>query len=136
LSLILLQIDRGGELLRQHGDTAVEQFMEQLARALSSSVRQTDIAIKYTAWSLVFVLPNTSLESARSLAEKLRQVASTVQPSWSAPELTVSAIVAEASARPGDDTEDRVTEWINRAEAGVEEARQSGGNAFLALATP
>jgi diguanylate cyclase (GGDEF)-like protein len=136
LSLILLQIDRGGELLRQHGDTAVEQFMEQLARALSSSVRQTDIAIKYTAWSLVFVLPNTFLDSARSLAEKLRQVASTVQPSWSAPELTVSAIVAEASARPGDDTEDRVTEWINRAEAGVDEARQSGGNAFLALATP
>lgn len=136
LSLILLQIDRGGELLRQHGDTAVEQFMEQLARALSSAVRQTDIAIKYTAWSLIFVLPNTSLESARSLAEKLRHVAATVQPSWSAPELTVSAIVAEASARPGDDTEDRVTEWINRAEAGVDEARQSGGNAFVALATP
>lgn len=136
LSLILLQIDRGGELLRQHGDTPVEQFMEQLARALSSSVRQTDIAIKYTAWSLVFVLPNTSLESARSLAEKLRQVAATLQPSWSAPELTLSAIVAEASARPGDDTEDRVTEWINRAEAGVDEARQRGGNAFLALATP
>jgi diguanylate cyclase (GGDEF)-like protein len=136
LSLILLQIDHGGELLRQHGDVVVEQFMEQLARALSSSVRQTDIAVKYTAWSLVFVLPNTSLESARSLAEKLRQVAATVQPSWGAAELTVSAIVAEASTRPGDDTEDRVTEWINRAEAGLDEARQRGGNALVPLATP
>jgi diguanylate cyclase (GGDEF)-like protein len=136
LSLIVLPIDRGGELLRQRGDAAFEGFMEQLARTLSSAIRQTDIAVKYTAWSLVFVLPNTSLESARSLAEKLRQVASTVRPSWGAPDLTVSAIVAEASSRPGDDTEDRVTEWINRAEAGLDEARQRGGDALVPLATP
>ncbi len=115
LSLVIVQIDRGGDLLRQHGDAAVEQYVEQLARALSSAVRQTDIAVKYTAWSLVFVLPNTSLENAQALADKLRQVACTVQPSWGDQGLTASAIVAEASSRPGDETEDRVTEWINRA---------------------
>lgn len=136
LSLIVLHIDRGGELLRQHGDAAVEQYVEQLVRALSSAVRQTDIGVKYTAWSLVFVLPNTSLENARALAEKLRQVAVTVRPSWEPPDLTVSAVVAEASSRPGDDTEDRVTEWINRAEAGLDEARQRGGDVLVPLATP
>ncbi len=136
LSLVLLQIDHGGELLRQHGDAAVDEYVEQLARALSSAVRQTDIAVKYTAWSLVFVLPNTPLDSARALAEKLRQIASTVRPSWGAQDLTASAIVAEASCRPGDETEDRVTEWINRAEAGIEEAHQRGGNALVPLATP
>lgn len=136
LSLIVLHIDRGGELLRQHGDAAVEQYVEQLARALSSAVRQTDIAVKYTAWSLVFVLPNTSLDNARALAEKLRQVAATVRPSWEPPDLTVSAVVAEASSRPGDDTEDRITEWINRVEAGLDEARQRGGDMLMPLATP
>ena len=55
----------------QHGDAAVEQYVEQLARALSSAIRQTDIAVKYTAWSLVFILPDTSLENAQALAEKL-----------------------------------------------------------------
>ena len=136
LSLVVLHIDRGGDLLRQHGDAAVDKYVEQLARSLSSAVRQTDIAVKYTAWSLVFVLPNTSLDNARGLAEKLRQVAITVRPNWEPPDLTVSAIVAEASSRPGDDTEDRVTEWINRAEAGLEEARQRGGDALVQLATP
>jgi diguanylate cyclase (GGDEF)-like protein len=136
LSLVVLQIDRGGELLRQHGDAAVDQYVEQLARALSSAVRQTDIAVKYTAWSLVFVLPNTSLENARALGDKLRQIASTVRPAWGEQDLTASAIVAEASSRPGDDTEDRVTEWINRAEAGLDEARQRGGNILVPLATP
>ena len=50
--------------------------------------------------------------------------------------MAVSAVVAEVTARPGDETEDRVTEWINRAEAGLDEARQRGGNALVALATP
>jgi len=136
LSLIILHVDRGGELLRQHGDAAVDQYIEHLARGLASGVRQTDVAVKYTAWSLAFILPDTSLENAQVLGEKLRQVAGTIKPSWGAHDLTVSAVVAEASARPGDETEDRVTEWINRAEAGLDEARQRGGNALVALATP
>ncbi|HTV60139.1 MAG TPA: tetratricopeptide repeat protein [Verrucomicrobiae bacterium] len=136
LSLVLLTVDRGTELLRQHSDTAVDRFTEQLARGLSSSIRQTDIAVKHTAWSLVFVLPDTSLENARVLAEKLRQIAGTVKPPWGPQDVTVSAIVAQATSRPGDDTEDRVTEWMNRAESGLEEARQRGGNVLVELATP
>jgi diguanylate cyclase (GGDEF)-like protein len=136
LSLVIIHVDRGGELLRQHGDASVEHYIEQLARTLSSAVRQTDIAVKYTAWSLVFILPDTSLESAQTLAEKLRQVAATTRPSWGEADLTISAIVAESSSRPGDESEDRVTEWINRAEAGLDEARQRGGNTLVSLATP
>ncbi|MGD1211936.1 MAG: tetratricopeptide repeat protein [Candidatus Acidiferrales bacterium] len=136
LSLVILQLDHGGDLLRQHGDAAVERHVEQLARALSSAIRQTDIAVKYTAWSLVFILPGTSLEDARALAEKLRQLAIDVQSPWGAHDLTVSAIVAQASSRAGDETEDRVTEWINRAEAGLDEARHHGGNVLVPLATP
>lgn len=136
LSLLILHVDRGGELLRQHGDAAVDQYIEQLARGLASGVRQTDVAVKYTAWSLAFILPATSLDNAQALGDKLRQVAATIKPSWGAQDLTVSAIVAEASSRPGDETEDRVTEWINRAEAGLDEARQRGGNALVSLATP
>ena len=136
ISLVVLQVDRGDELLRQHGEDAVGQYVEQLARALSTSVRQTDIAVKYTAWSLVFVLPDTSLSHARSLAEKLLQLAAGVRPAWEAQDISVSAVVAQASTRPGDETEDRVTEWINRAESGIDEARQRGGKTLVPLATP
>jgi diguanylate cyclase (GGDEF)-like protein len=136
ISLIVVHVDRGGDLLRQHGDAAVDHYIEQLARALSSAIRQTDVAVKYTAWSLAFILPDTSLDNARALGEKLRQLAASVRPSWGTPDLTISAVVAEASSRPGDETEDRVTEWINRAEAGLEDARQRGGDTLVALSTP
>jgi diguanylate cyclase (GGDEF)-like protein len=136
LSLIILHVDHGGDLLRQHGDAAVDQYIEQLARALSTTVRQTDISVKYTAWSLAFILPDTTLENARGLAEKLLQVAGTVRAPWGPQSLSASAIVAAASSRPGDDIEDRVTEWINRAEAGLDEAFRNGGNVLVPLATP
>ena len=136
LSLIVLQLDHGGELLRQHGDTALDSHIENMAKTLASAIRQTDVAVKYTAWSLAFILPDTSIDNAQALGEKLRALAATVRPSWGSTEHTISAIVAEATARPGDDTEDRVTEWINRAEAGIDEVVQRGGNTLLAVATP
>jgi diguanylate cyclase (GGDEF)-like protein len=136
LSLIVLHVDRGSDLLRQHGDAPVDHFIEHLAKSLAGAVRQTDVAVKYTAWSLVFILPDTTLDNAKALAEKLRQVAATVHPSWGAQDLTISAVVAQSTSRPGDETEDRVTEWMNRAEAGIDEARQRGGNTLVELATP
>jgi diguanylate cyclase (GGDEF)-like protein len=135
LSLMILQADRGGELIRQHGDAAVERYVEELARTLASSIRQTDLIVKYTAWSLAFILPGTSLENAQSLAQKLRHAAAAIRPSWGA-DLTLSAVAAESTSRPGDETEDCVTEFINRAESGLEEARQRGGDALVALAAP
>lgn len=136
LSLLILQVDRGGEVLRQHGDAPLERYMEQLARTLASKVRQTDVAVKYTAWSIAFVLPDTSLENAQLLAEKLRQAAINIPSTWNGPGLTLSAVVAEASRRPADEPEDRVTEWINRVEGGLDEVRQQGGNTILPLKTP
>ncbi|MGC1829168.1 MAG: diguanylate cyclase [Candidatus Acidiferrales bacterium] len=136
ISLVILHIDHGSELLRQHGDAAVENYVEKLSRALSSATRQTDIAVKYTAWSLVFILSDASLDKATALAEKLREVAATVSPPWAAGHVTVSAVVAESTSRQEDDIEDRVTEWINRAEAGLDEVRQRGGDTLVPLATP
>jgi len=136
LSLVILEVDNGPELVRQHGDAAVETYMEQLAPMLCASIRQTDMAVKYTSWSLVFILPDTSVENAGTLAEKLRQAAASIQAPWGATALTTSAVVAQATSRPADDAEDRVTEWINRAEFGLEAARGHGGNVVRALATP
>jgi len=136
LSLSIVQIDHGRELLNQHGDAELDRYIEQLARSLRGAVRQTDLAVKYTSWSLAFILPDTSLANAKILAEKLRQVAATVPAPWNEEPLDVSVVVAEATSRQSDENEDRVTEWINRAEVGLEAVRQNGGAKLLVLSTP
>ncbi|MGH9711062.1 MAG: sensor domain-containing diguanylate cyclase, partial [Candidatus Acidiferrales bacterium] len=136
LTLVILQLDRGPEILRQEGDASLEAYMNQVARALEPLIRQGDLGVKYTAWSLAFVLPDTSREKAEPIAEKLRQTAAQVRPAWAGAGVSLSAVVADASLRPADENEDRVTEWINRAEVGLDEIRHRGGNAVVTLAAP
>lgn len=136
LALVILQVDHGPEILREEGDAALEAYMNQVARAVEPSIRQGDLGVKYTAWSLAFVLPDTSREHAEELAKKLRKLAAQVQPEWAKKPLTVGAVVADASARPADENEDRVTEWINRAEFGLDEIRRRGGNRVVSLGAP
>jgi diguanylate cyclase (GGDEF)-like protein len=128
LALAILQLDHGSELAQSRGESAVEQYVEQLAKALQPVVRQSDLAVKYTAWALAFILPDTPLKPARALAEKLRKLAAGVAPSWGDGPVTVSAGVVEALVRAEYDSEDIVTDLINRAEASLEAARRSGGN--------
>ncbi|HEX8836696.1 MAG TPA: GGDEF domain-containing protein, partial [Candidatus Acidoferrum sp.] len=135
LSLAVLQIDRGGEILRQQGEPPLERFLEQLARALQPIVRQNDVAVKYTAWSLAFILPDTTLVGAQNLADKLRRAASGLRP-WDSTQITLSAGIVEAVPKPDYDSEDIVTDLINRAEFSIDEARKKGGDSIVALETP
>lgn len=131
LSMAILQIDKGAELLRQQGEATVEKYLEQLAKTLQPIVRQNDVAVKYTAWSLAFILPDTTLAGAQNLADKLRRTALTVRPPWDGGSLTWSAAITEAATRLEFDSEDIVTELINRAETFLEEARKRGGNLIV-----
>ena len=136
LGLVILQIDRGAEILRQQGEMPMERFLEQLARSLQPIVRQNDVAVKYTSWSLGFILPDTTLAGAQNLADKLRRAASGLRPPWDATQITLSAGVVEAVAKPDFDSEDIVTDLINRAEFSIEEARKKGGDTIIALDAP
>jgi len=136
LSLTILQIDRGAEILRQQGESPLERFLEQLARSLQPIVRQNDVAVKYTSWSLAFILPDTTLAGAQNLADKLRRAASGLRPPWDATQITLSAGIVEAVAKHEFDSEDIVTDLINRAESRVEEARKKGGDTVVTLETP
>ena len=136
LALAILQIDRGAEILRQQGESPLERFLEQLARSLQPIVRQNDVAVKYTSWSLAFILPDTTLAGAQNLADKLRRAASGLRPPWDATQITLSAGIVEAVPKHEYDSEDIVTDLINRAEFSIEEARKKGGDTVVALETP
>lgn len=131
LSLAILQIDRGTEMLRQQGEGPLEKFLEQLARSLQPMVRQNDMAVKYTSWALAFILPDTTSSGAQNLVEKLRRAAAGVRPPWDSTQVTLSAGIVEAAARQDYESEDIVTDLINRAEFTIEEARKLGGDTVV-----
>jgi diguanylate cyclase (GGDEF)-like protein len=136
LSLAILQIDRGSEMLRQQGEAPLEKFLEQLARSLQPMVRQNDMAVKYMSWALAFILPDTSASGAQNLVEKLRRAAAGVRPPWDSTQITLSAGIVEAAAKQEYESEDIVTDLINRAEFSIEEARKRGGDTVVMGESP
>jgi len=64
------------------------------------------------------------------------RAASDLRPPWNATQITLSAGIVEAAAKPEYDSEDIVTDLINRAEFSVEEARKRGGATVIALESP
>jgi diguanylate cyclase (GGDEF)-like protein len=133
LALALLEVDRGPDLLRQQGEASFERYMEQIGRTVQAIVRQSDLAVKYTSWALAFILPDTPLAGARTLAEKLKKATGNLRAPWDGAQVTLSVSIAEAIARQDFDNEDIVTDLINRAESGLEEARKRGGNEIVSL---
>jgi diguanylate cyclase (GGDEF)-like protein len=131
LSLALVQIDHGTDLMRQQGEAQMERHLEQLARTFESIARHSDLAVKYTSWTIAFILPDTTVAGAQVLAEKLCKAGAQVQPPWTGNALTMSASVAEALVRPDYDGEDIVTELINRVATGLEEIAQRGGDTIV-----
>jgi len=94
-------------------------------------VRQNDLAVKYTSWALAFILPDTSLSGAQNLVEKLRRAAAGVRPPWDSTQVTLSAGIVEAMAKQEYESDDIVTDLINRAEYSIEEARKLGGDTIV-----
>ncbi|HUK29901.1 MAG TPA: tetratricopeptide repeat protein [Candidatus Acidoferrum sp.] len=140
LSLAILHLDHGPELMRQHGESLLEKTLEQISRAALPIARPSDLPVKYNAWSLAFILPETSVAGALGLIEQMRQAVAAARNGGSENHalgaITLSAGVVEAIARADYDTEDIVTDMMNRAEASLEEARKRGGDSVISLANP
>src|SRR5260370_12210892 len=80
--------------------------------------------------------PETTMAGAQKLADKLRGAASGLRPPWDSTQITLSAGIVEAVAKHDYDSEDIVTDLINRAEVSIEEARKRGGGTVVALGKP
>jgi len=126
LSVSLLEIDKGGQLIRQLGEPTIQNFMQQAGEAIVSNLRQSDIAVKYSLIALALVLPDTTAEKAKGVVEKVRKVLSSVKLPDGKTAVTFSAGISEATVRPDYDPLDTVTDLINRAEFSLEAARKKG----------
>jgi diguanylate cyclase (GGDEF)-like protein len=97
LSVILVDLDHFKRLNDSHGHAAGDVVLRQLAQLLASSVRTVDLAGRYGGEEFLIVLPETDVDAAASLAEKLRQAVGRTEillPDGDRATITMSAGVA------------------------------------------
>ena len=96
-SLAMFDIDHFKRINDEHGHLQGDKMLQDLARLLDEYVRETDIVTRYGGDEFVVVMPQTDLEGASMLSERLR---AKVQEKLS---VTVSGGVS--SAQKGDTQE-------------------------------
>ncbi len=73
LSIIVFDIDHFKKINDTYGHKIGDDVLKSLAKIIKSSVRKTDFAARWGGEEFVILLPETDLEGARKVAEKLRE---------------------------------------------------------------
>ncbi|MDN3637687.1 diguanylate cyclase [Simiduia curdlanivorans] len=72
LSLIVIDIDNFKAVNDDHGHTSGDEVIEELGRILRKHVRRPTLACRYGGEEFAVLVPNTGMEQAGVLAERLR----------------------------------------------------------------
>jgi diguanylate cyclase (GGDEF)-like protein/PAS domain S-box-containing protein len=73
LAVFLFDVDHFKKFNDQHGHDQGDRVLQALAKEMRNSVRQVDHPCRYGGEEFVLILPNTPLEGATHVAERLRR---------------------------------------------------------------
>ncbi|NPA52718.1 MAG: diguanylate cyclase [Aquificae bacterium] len=125
LSIILLDIDNFKKVNDMYGHQVGDRVLREIADVLKKNIRSSDIAARYGGEEFVILLPETDVEGAVKVAEKLRTQIQNLKPNGI--EITASFGVTKLF---GDDT---VETFIKRADTALYQAKRKGKNRVISL---
>jgi diguanylate cyclase (GGDEF)-like protein len=73
LSVVMVDIDHFKRLNDSHGHAAGDKMLREIAEVLRTNLRAVDVVGRYGGEEFLIVLPETDVDAAASLAEKLRR---------------------------------------------------------------
>ena len=73
LSILILDIDFFKKVNDTYGHVAGDRILQHLAQVVQETLRKSDIFARYGGEEFIVLLPNTSLDAAQHVAQKIRQ---------------------------------------------------------------
>ncbi len=73
LSFLMLDIDHFKNINDRHGHLAGDYVLKEVARLIQQRIRRDEVLARYGGEEFAIILPETTLEGARKLAEGLRE---------------------------------------------------------------
>lgn len=119
LSLVMIDIDFFKKVNDNCGHLTGDRILFSLAKLLKKSLRKSDIIARFGGEEFFIMLPNTPLDKATKIAERLRK---SVENTNFKPKITISLGVAEY--KKGDNQK----KLIERVDSALYKSKQSGRN--------
>lgn len=98
VSLILLDIDHFKQVNDRFGHLFGDRVLQEVAKTLSSSLREIDVACRYGGEEFAVILTETDLAGGVQVAERLRQTAESFALAWRGQGASISVSCGVASS--------------------------------------
>lgn len=122
LSLIVFDIDHFKRVNDTHGHRTGDEVLKGVAQAIKASLRSVDIVGRYGGEEFIAILPNSSIEAARTAAEKVRRSVEVARFLGGTLSVTLSGGVVEMQELEGGGT------LVGRADERLYKAKEAGRN--------
>jgi diguanylate cyclase (GGDEF)-like protein len=128
LSLIMMDIDHYKEINDQYGHRVGDYVLTQIGQFIQNAVRKIDIACRYGGEEFVILLPETELDQACRVAERIRRTLDEATISLESLSITVTAslgIVDLSTDTP------LIEEMLAKADDAMYQAKEKGRNQIV-----
>ena len=132
LSLILMDIDNFKLLNDTHGHLFGDKILSGMGDIIKSAIRMQDTAYRYAGDEFTIILPETELEMAIAVAERVRQAIENETKVLSDPrplKVTVSIGVVEYL------TDEEIKNFVHRADSAMYASKKKGRNSISFVPT-
>lgn len=128
VSLCMIDIDHFKQLNDTHGHAAGDEALRVLVETCKGTLRTSDVFARFGGEEFIMLYPETSLEGALSVTERVREAIAQRAiplPGGGRTNITVSAGLAQLQANEG------VDDLIRRADDALYRAKESGRNRLV-----
>lgn len=133
LSVGMVDIDRFKRVNDQYGHLAGDTLLKHIAQELQNGLRTTDSIGRYGGEEFLFILPETELEEAWVVAEKLRGAIKNLTDLLDeAPDLQITVSIGLAAIDHNASKTPTATDLIQESDLGLLEAKRLGRNRVIA----
>jgi diguanylate cyclase (GGDEF)-like protein len=127
LALIIIDVDFFKKVNDNYGHQVGDEVLRSIARILKKNTRISDIVARYGGEEFVLMLPETLLDQAYIVAEKIRAIIEREQMHIGQSNVNVTVSAGVSAMEPGQSYETAI-ELINVADKKLYRAKHSGRN--------
>ena len=125
-SVIILDVDKFKNFNDTYGHIAGDRVLENLALAIKQGIRLADVASRFGGEEFTILLPESDIDTAWLVAERLRKMVEKMEIEWDPPLPKVT--ISLGTFTFDFETQLSAEEIVNRADAAMYHSKQNGRN--------
>jgi diguanylate cyclase (GGDEF)-like protein len=126
-AVMLVDLDNFKQLNEKYGYNDGDDVLVEVARVLMGCVRNEDVCARWGGEEFLFLLTETNIEGAVTLARKIVDSISMTEFKANRPGIRITASVGVCEYQPGQS----INECVSRADHALRKAKQGGKNRFV-----